>query len=147
MAQVKSLSCQIFLVSVERFYYRVADFLEESTVNAEQNADVQERLTPELEKFIQHWKKQPGNLIMVLQGSVVTIWVSSGSETLKVPEVVGKPEEVAKDILTDAGLSFTSLPKVTSNPAEVGKVVDQVPLPGAKVEPGYNVRIFIGQAP
>ena len=25
-----------------------------------------EKLTPELEKFIQHWKKQPGNLIMVL---------------------------------------------------------------------------------
>ena len=35
-------------------------------MNAEQSTEVQERLTPELEKFIQHWKKQPGNLIMVL---------------------------------------------------------------------------------
>lgn len=35
-------------------------------MNTEESAEVQERLTPELEKFIQHWKKQPGNLIMVL---------------------------------------------------------------------------------
>ena len=35
-------------------------------MSTEQNAEIQERLTPELEEFIQHWKKQPGNLIMVL---------------------------------------------------------------------------------
>jgi len=35
-------------------------------VSTEKSGEVQERLTPELEKFIQHWKKQPGNLIMVL---------------------------------------------------------------------------------
>ena len=35
-------------------------------MSTETSAEVQERLTPELEKFIQHWKKQPGNLIMVL---------------------------------------------------------------------------------
>ena len=29
-----------------------------------EQADV--KLAPELEKYIQHWKKQPGNLIMVL---------------------------------------------------------------------------------
>ncbi len=35
-------------------------------MSTEASAEIQERLTPELEKFIQHWKKQPGNLIMVL---------------------------------------------------------------------------------
>ena len=35
-------------------------------VNAEQSVESKEALTPELEKFIQQWKKRPGNLIMVL---------------------------------------------------------------------------------
>lgn len=35
-------------------------------MSAEASNEVQERLTPDLEKFIQVWKKRPGNLIMVL---------------------------------------------------------------------------------
>ena len=66
MERVKRLSYQIFLVLVKGFSYRIANFLEGSTVSTEQRAEIQEQLTPELEKFIQHWKKQPGNLIMVL---------------------------------------------------------------------------------
>ena len=35
-------------------------------MSAEASNEVPERLTPDLEKFIQVWKKRPGNLIMVL---------------------------------------------------------------------------------
>ena len=82
-----------------------------------------------------------------LEGSVVTIWVSSGPSAVEVPEVRGELEEDAKDILTAAGLSFQIIPQDTTDPTEVGRVVDQVPLPGAMVDSGYTVRIFIGRAP
>jgi serine/threonine-protein kinase len=82
-----------------------------------------------------------------LEGSVVTIWVSSGPAAVEVPEVRGELEEDAKDILTAAGLSFQIIPQDTTDPTEVGRVVDQVPLPGAMVDAGYTVRIFIGRAP
>ncbi len=35
-------------------------------VNVTQTPEIQEKLTPELEKFIQQWVDQPGSLIMVL---------------------------------------------------------------------------------
>jgi beta-lactam-binding protein with PASTA domain len=82
-----------------------------------------------------------------LEGSPVTIWVSTGPSVVEVPEVRGELEEDAKDILTAAGLSYTVIPQDTTDPTEVGRVVDQVPLPGAMVDSGYNVRIFIGRTP
>lgn len=39
---------------------------EEPKVSKEASAETKEQLTPELEAFIQQWKKRPGNLIMVL---------------------------------------------------------------------------------
>jgi serine/threonine-protein kinase len=82
-----------------------------------------------------------------LEGSVVTIWVSSGPSAVEVPDVRTELEEDAKDILTDAGLSYTVIPQDTTDPTEVGRVIDQVPLPGAMVDAGYNVRIFVGREP
>lgn len=82
-----------------------------------------------------------------LEGSTVTIWVSTGPAAVEVPDVRTELEEDAKDILTDAGLSYTVIPQDTSDPAEVGRVIDQVPLPGAMVDAGYNVRIFVGREP
>ncbi len=82
-----------------------------------------------------------------LEGGVVTIWISTGVEVVEVPDVRTKTEEEAKTILTDADLSYTVIPQDTTNPTEVGKVMDQVPLPGSMVDAGYNVRIFIGRTP
>jgi len=80
-----------------------------------------------------------------LEGSVVTIWVSTGPSAVEVPDVRTELEEDAKGILTDAGLSYTVIPQDTTDPTEVGRVIDQVPLPGAMVDAGYNVRIFVGR--
>jgi serine/threonine-protein kinase len=82
-----------------------------------------------------------------LEGSTVTIWVSTGPSVVEVPDVRTELEEDAKDILTDAGLNYTVIYQDTTDPDEQGVVLDQVPLPGAMVDTGYNVRIFVGRAP
>ncbi|NPV58886.1 MAG: Stk1 family PASTA domain-containing Ser/Thr kinase [Actinobacteria bacterium] len=82
----------------------------------------------------------------VLEGSTVTIVVSTGPSTISVPDVRGEKEADAKQILNDAGLNYTVIYQDTSDPAEVGEVIDQVPLPGAMVDTGYNVRIFVGRS-
>jgi len=82
-----------------------------------------------------------------LEGSTVTIWVSTGPSVVEVPDVRTELEEDAKDLLTDAGLNYTVIYQDTTDPAEQGVVLDQVPLPGAMVDIGYNVRIFVGRAP
>jgi beta-lactam-binding protein with PASTA domain/predicted Ser/Thr protein kinase len=82
-----------------------------------------------------------------MEGSTVTIWVSAGPSTVEVPDVRGDVEEDAKATLNDEGLNYTVIYQDTSDPTMVGKVMDQVPLPGAMVDVGYNVRIFVGRAP
>ena len=82
-----------------------------------------------------------------LEGSTVTIWVSTGPSTVEVPDVRTELEEDAKGILTDSGLNYTVIYQDASDPTEVGRVMDQVPLPGAVVDAGYNVRIFVGRTP
>jgi len=82
-----------------------------------------------------------------LEGSTVTIWVSTGPSVVEVPDVRTELEEDAKDLLTDVGLNYTVIYQDTADPDEQGVVLDQVPLPGAMVDIGYNVRIFVGRAP
>jgi beta-lactam-binding protein with PASTA domain len=82
-----------------------------------------------------------------MEGSTVTIWVSTGPSTVEVPDVRTESEDDAKATLTDMGLNYTVVYQDTTDPAEVGMVIDQVPLPGAVVDVGYNVRIFVGRTP
>jgi serine/threonine-protein kinase len=83
----------------------------------------------------------------VPEGSTVTIVVSTGPAKVTVPNVRGMKEEDAKTKLTDADLNYTITYQDAPNPSDVGKVMDQIPIPGAEVDTGYNVRIFVGRAP
>jgi serine/threonine-protein kinase len=80
-------------------------------------------------------------------GSAVTIVVSEGEETAKVPNVIGKLRPDAVTALREAGLDPTVSEQETDVPAKVGKVTDQFPPPGAEVEPGASVTIVVGKAP
>jgi len=82
----------------------------------------------------------------VPEGSTVTIVVSTGPAMVTVPDVRGETESQAKNILEDAGLSYSVTYQTVSDPSDVGKVLDQVPLPGVSVESGYTVRIFVGRS-
>jgi beta-lactam-binding protein with PASTA domain len=83
----------------------------------------------------------------VMEGSTVTIVVSTGPARVSVPNVRGMTEAEAKEALTDEGLSYTVTYQDAPNPSDVGKVIDQIPVPGTEVDTGYNVRIFVGRAP
>lgn len=78
---------------------------------------------------------------------MVTIVVSTGAEAVRVPEVRGMGLEAAKEMLVAEGLNYTVVDQDTTDPAKVGMILDQIPLPGVEVERGYNVRIFVGRAP
>jgi beta-lactam-binding protein with PASTA domain/predicted Ser/Thr protein kinase len=80
-------------------------------------------------------------------GSTVTIVVSEGEETAKVPNVIGKLRPDAVTALREAGLDPTVSEQETDVPSKVGKVTDQFPPPGAEVEPGASVTIVVGKAP
>jgi beta-lactam-binding protein with PASTA domain len=80
-------------------------------------------------------------------GSTVKIFVSSGAAKVIVPEVLGETEADAIAELEGLGLVADVRYQDAPDPADVGKVMDQIPLPGVEVDPGYSVRIFVGQTP
>lgn len=81
----------------------------------------------------------------VAEGSTVTLVVSSGPVTVQVPDVRGEEEKDAKAILTDVNLNYTVIYQDVTDPSDKGVVIDQIPLPGAEVNAGYNVRIYVGR--
>ena len=80
-------------------------------------------------------------------GSTVSIVVSKGEETAKVPNVIGKLRADAVSALREAGLVPTVNEQETDVPSKVGKATDQFPPPGSEVEPGAGVTIVVGKAP
>jgi eukaryotic-like serine/threonine-protein kinase len=140
-------------VGVEQKKIAVPDVVGETQDDAEEllseagfQVEVREEATSEVPEG-EIIRQSPLANQKALEGSVVTIWVSTGPAAVEVPDVRGELEEDAKEILTDAGLSYTIISQDTTDPDEVGRVIDQVPLPGAMVDAGYDVRIFVGQSP
>ncbi len=66
-------------------------------------------------------------------------------EQVAVPQVVNTPLLQARTVLERAGLGFV-VERVQS-PAPVDQVVDQDPDPGADVDPGFAVRLFVSAGP
>jgi serine/threonine-protein kinase len=79
------------------------------------------------------------------QGSSVVMYVSTGRETVRVPNVVNLSEDDAKNALRDAGLRVN----VQEGPAEgdipEGSVFRQLPPAGQEVSPGTTVTIFVAK--
>ena len=79
------------------------------------------------------------------RGSTVSIVVSSGQRQAKVPNVIGKERPEAVELLRDAGLEPEVQEEETEVPAQVGRVTDQFPPPGAEVEPGSGATVVVGK--
>jgi serine/threonine-protein kinase len=73
--------------------------------------------------------------------------LSTNTTSVNVPNVVGSREDAATRDLTEAGFRVDPVPKVTSNPSEVGIVIEQSPNPGSLLEKGKTVTITVGKAP
>jgi serine/threonine-protein kinase len=78
-------------------------------------------------------------------GSPVVMYVSTGRETVKVPNVVNLPERDAKKALSDAGLKVNVQHGSPEGDIPQGFVFRQLPPAGQEVAPGTTVTIFVAQ--
>jgi serine/threonine-protein kinase len=77
--------------------------------------------------------------------ATVAIVVSSGEETAKVPNVIGKERREAVEAIRAAGLTPSVEEEETGVPSQVGRVIDQFPTPGSEQEPGATVTLTVGK--
>lgn len=81
---------------------------------------------------------------MVNKGAEVTYVISKGKELVKIPNVVGQPEDGARAALESAGLVPQSIYDFSTTVA-AGNVMYQDPDPDAEVAKGSSVTICISQ--
>jgi eukaryotic-like serine/threonine-protein kinase len=78
----------------------------------------------------------------VAANTLVTLYVSKGAAPVTVPDVEGKPENVAQTTLQQAGFQVVTQSDSTSTEPS-GTVVNQSPVGGTSVAPGSKVTIFV----
>ncbi len=86
--------------------------------------------------------QSPGPGKLVLRGSQVTIFASSGAIT--VPDVTGQARKTAVTILKKAGFVAAVTEETTDDPTEVGRVITQFPPAGSRGQRGDTVSISVG---
>ncbi|MFP3153642.1 Stk1 family PASTA domain-containing Ser/Thr kinase [Lachnospiraceae bacterium ZAX-1] len=79
----------------------------------------------------------------VKKGDTVTIVVSQGKAMISVPNVIDQPEEVAKEILAEAGLVVTNVTGETSDSIAAGNVISQSIAEGSFAEAGTNITLIV----
>jgi beta-lactam-binding protein with PASTA domain/tRNA A-37 threonylcarbamoyl transferase component Bud32 len=89
--------------------------------------------------------QNPGGGSTVRKDTTVTIVVSSGVGTASVPNVVGARLDEAKSQLTGAGFSVRIVERTTTDPDEDGRVTEQSPTAGTRLQRGEFVTIFVGK--
>jgi eukaryotic-like serine/threonine-protein kinase len=89
-------------------------------------------------------------VLAVLGGGLyllATSLLSTDTTSVKVPNVVGSREDAARRDLIEAGFRVDSVTRVTSNPSEVGIVIEQTPDPDTLLAEGETVTITVGKRP
>jgi serine/threonine-protein kinase len=78
-------------------------------------------------------------------GSTVAIVVAVGAKEVKVPNVIGKLRSEAVQAIRAAGLTPSVEEEETEVSSQVGRVTDQFPPPGTKVQAGTEVTLIVGK--
>jgi eukaryotic-like serine/threonine-protein kinase len=92
-------------------------------------------------------RTDPGANAQVKRGSSVTMFVSTGPQTVDVPNVVGQPQAQASQTLQQAGFQVFVSQQATNNPTENGRVLAQNPSGGAQQTKGAGVTLTVGKFP
>jgi beta-lactam-binding protein with PASTA domain len=79
------------------------------------------------------------------KGSTVQIVVSTGPDTVTVPNVEGQDEDSAKEELENQGFEVQVDEQATEDPLQDGIVLDQDPEPETQAPPGSMVTITVGK--
>ncbi len=90
--------------------------------------------------------QNPDPGVEAARGSTVQITISTGPETIRMPNVDGLSEQDARDALEEQDLVVEVECVVVVDPGQVGFVQDTDPEPNALVETGSTVVIKVGQA-
>ena len=92
-------------------------------------------------------EQSPKGGSMLTEGETVTIYVSQGTETVKVPNLLGQTESAAKTALKNAGLSAGTVTQDYSDKYPAGQVMSQSTSSGKYLEKGDTVDLVISQGP
>jgi serine/threonine-protein kinase len=79
------------------------------------------------------------------KGSTVQLVISSGTEQVRVPSVVGLTQSEATAVLQDAGFQVATQDVTTLDATKVGRVISQSPSAGTRAGKGSTVTITIGR--
>jgi serine/threonine-protein kinase len=83
---------------------------------------------------------------LITTGTPVTLTVSKGVERVTVPDVKGKTQADATQLLTAAGFSV-SAQGVDNETVPAGQVISQTPAGGTKADKGSTVKITVSNGP
>jgi serine/threonine-protein kinase len=87
-------------------------------------------------------------LVVALVGVAAFLLIrelTASGQQVRVPDVVGRQEDVARNLLERAG--FTAARETEASEKEAGEVIDQVPEPGDLVDEGSEVTIVVSAGP
>jgi serine/threonine-protein kinase len=90
-------------------------------------------------------RTDPGAGTTVAVGSTVTVYVSTGSPQVTVPNVVGETQAQAASSLSSAGLQANFVTVPVSKRSQDGVVQSQDPAGGSTVNQGSTVTVVVGQ--
>ena len=90
-------------------------------------------------------RTEPGAHELARKGSTVVMVVSTGAETVDVPDVVGDTEQQARSQLEAAGFTVQVARQATTDENEDGIVLDQDPAGGEQAKEGSAVQITVGE--
>jgi serine/threonine-protein kinase len=82
---------------------------------------------------------------LILKGTEVRLFVSTGPPQVQVPSVVGEDKAVATGTLQDKGFNVTIQPVTSNQPKD--QVISQNPGAGATVDKGSRVTLLVSRGP
>ncbi|ETY70487.1 Stk1 family PASTA domain-containing Ser/Thr kinase [Bifidobacterium moukalabense] len=88
-------------------------------------------------------KQNPKGGSKVEKGSTVSVWFSTGPQTVTVPDVSNRSQEEAKTLLENAGFKVGSVKTVDSGTIEKDKVVSTDPAANSKQTKGTIITLYI----
>jgi serine/threonine-protein kinase len=87
--------------------------------------------------------QDPGSGVLVAQNSTVDLVVSSGPDTVVIPDLSGKTENEATNALTDLGLTVGRITEQSDPSVAKDVVIKTNPVSGTNVDKGSSVDLYI----
>ena len=83
------------------------------------------------------------------KGSEIVVMISDGPDTSEstVPDIVGKDKETAMNMITEAGLLYSTISEESNDAVEAGKVISQTVAAGTTVPTGTTVDFTVSKGP